>query len=280
MKRGRLRLFSLVALTFFAVFVSNPAKAQLLTYYYTGPSFDLADCTLGAPPCIAGGSVNGSITYWGVPYNYTGYVHANQVVASTASASGFGTLTNSVVNADLYLSSGAVISWDWENSTGSSLPQTQVNTSVVSDGASISTPGIGVTKEGIVKQTSTSYGTWFSPIALGATCAAEAPSDAPPLPGKGSCGDPCRCRQRQSLSVRAGLFDSRAEPARLHTLLQQLQRAGHLRRHAWKQLAAYLRPLSAHHQSVRRLWRDGGARNRPVHQLFVQFRHLHARQRC
>jgi hypothetical protein len=171
-------------------FTYRQAHAQIQTFYYSGPAFNIADCPYGAPPCIAGGSINCSITYWGVSYNYTGYVHLNQVVASTESATGFGTLGFSQATAaDLYLNNGSVEALDWTSASNPTNTSTIMDAADTNDSASILVSGTD-TKIGVAHRTSTAYVTWFSPIALGATCVAEAPSDAPPLPGKGSCGDP------------------------------------------------------------------------------------------
>jgi RHS repeat-associated protein len=183
------RLFAIL-LFIFAAFQTNPARAQIQTLYYSGPTFNLADCTHGSPPCIAGGSVYGSITYWGVSYNYTGYVHLNQAIASTESAAGFGTLGFSqATSADLYLNNGSVEAWDWDSASNPTNTNTIIGASDVGDSGNITVAGT-LTQQGVANQTSTAYGTWFSPIALGAICAAEAPSDAPPPSGKASCGDP------------------------------------------------------------------------------------------
>ncbi len=182
----RLELFALVALALLAIFLPSQARAQIQTFYYSGPAFNLTDCLHSSPPCIAGGSVNGSITYWGVSSNYTGYVHLNQVIASTESATGFGTLGfSNATEADLYLNNGSVEAWDWVSSNNPASPNIVIGASDVGDSGTITASGT-ITKQGVANQPP--YGTWFSPIALGAPCAAEAPSDAPPLPGKGSCG--------------------------------------------------------------------------------------------
>jgi hypothetical protein len=174
-----------ILLVIFAAFQINPARAQIQTFYYSGPTFNLTDCLHSSPPCIAGGSVNGSITYWGVGYNYTGYVHLNQAVASTESATGFGTLGFSqATSADLYLNNGSVEAWDWDSASNPTNTNTIIGASDVGDSGNITVSGT-ITKQGVANQPP--YGTWFSPIALGATCIAEAPSDAPPTAGKASC---------------------------------------------------------------------------------------------
>ena len=185
----RLGLFALVALAIFTILLPGTARAQIQTFYYSGPAFDLADCPYGAPPCIAGGSVNGSITFWGVPYNSTGHVNIHQITSSTESATGFGTLVNETTSLDFYLNNGSVEAWNWVSASNPTNTNTIIDTSDVGDSGNITVAGTQ-TKVGAVHQTGTAYGTWFSPIALGATCVAEAPSDAPPVSGKSSCGDP------------------------------------------------------------------------------------------
>src|SRR5271166_4101302 len=148
----RLELFALVALAIFTILLPGSARAQILTFYYSGPTFKLNDCLHSSPLCIAGGSVNGSITFWGVPYNYTGYVHLNQAIASTESATGFGTLGFSqATEADLYLNNGSVEGWSWTSASNPTNTNTIISTGDTGNSGNITVSGT-ITKQGVANQ--------------------------------------------------------------------------------------------------------------------------------
>jgi hypothetical protein len=87
-------------------------------------------------------------------------------------------------------SSGEISGWIFIAESFLTFPDVQIQTSDSGyDQAAIYDSITGAVEAyGITQHPPNPVGFWLSPVALGAPCAAEAPSDAPPSPGKGSCG--------------------------------------------------------------------------------------------
>jgi Domain of unknown function (DUF6531) len=192
---NRFRLLATLLFIFAAVFQSHPAQAQIQTYYYRGPAWDLSQCDIygggSTPPCT-NGNVSGSLTLAGVPWNYSGGVSAN-AVSWTLSATSVGSFTKAQTSRGntFNLNNGQVNGWDWGGYLTIGIGGTDIYTTNNPGGyddAVAFDPMTGADNAaGFVMPPS---GIWFSPIALGPSCAADAPSDAPPLSGKVSCGEP------------------------------------------------------------------------------------------
>jgi hypothetical protein len=62
----------------------GPAPAQVQTFTYQGPAFDIPYCNLvaGASGYCRPGSVTGTATIYGYPSNYTGSITLGAVVGS------------------------------------------------------------------------------------------------------------------------------------------------------------------------------------------------------
>ena len=139
-RRTKRNLPFLLASLFILIFAGMGAPpAQALTYSYTGPAFDTAQCHThtgySIPPCT-GGSINASFTLTGIASNYSGVVHKASVSSWTMDASGIGSLNqgnylNTSFNIDF--SSGVVRSWSFQGYTASTTYTTAIT--------SISNPG-------------------------------------------------------------------------------------------------------------------------------------------
>jgi Domain of unknown function (DUF6531) len=136
--------------------------------------------------------VFGSVTLWGVPFNYSGGV-TGKVATWTLSATRVGSFNSAQTTRGntFNLSNGQINGWDWGGFLTIGIGGRDIYTTNVPGGyddAVAFDPMTGADNAaGFVSPPS---GIWFSPIALGPSCAADAPSDAPPLSGKVSCGEP------------------------------------------------------------------------------------------
>jgi RHS repeat-associated protein len=98
---------------------TGQSSAQMQTFSYSGPGFDLANCGMGSPPhtyppCVTG-SVTGSITFHSVSDNYSGGVGLNQVDSYAFTSPATGTITSSeyvyAPSFSFTLSNGQVTGW-------------------------------------------------------------------------------------------------------------------------------------------------------------------------
>jgi hypothetical protein len=190
------RFFAILLFICFSVLRSHPAQSQIQTYSYQGPAWSISQCEDHGgttPPCTTG-NVFGSLTLLGVPSNYSGDVSSN-IASWILSATSVGSLNSgqSLISGPptFGLTNGQMTTWNWDAFLTIGMGFTSIYTTNQPGGydtAAAEDPSTGnVTAEGLIIPSS---GVWFSPIALGPSCAADAPSDAPPLSGKVSCGEP------------------------------------------------------------------------------------------
>jgi Domain of unknown function (DUF6531) len=81
---------------------------------------------------------------------------------------------------------GQIVSWDIGGATTLGVYTPYIHTSSAGPDEAFYIVGGVTTAMGF----SGDIGTWLNPVSLGPSCAAAAPSDAPPLSGKVSCGEP------------------------------------------------------------------------------------------
>jgi hypothetical protein len=187
------RLFAILLFILLATFQGGPARAG--SYYYFGPSFDASECAaLGVTNC-APGAVTG-IMYAPVSSSFSGVITSvpswslfalgNFINPGTTSTPPSSSVTQ------FSFASGQISGWIFAGASIQTSPIVQIQTVDVGyDQAALYDTTTGATLAyGIVETPPHPPGFWLSPAALGAPCAAEAPSDAPPVSGKSSCGDP------------------------------------------------------------------------------------------
>jgi hypothetical protein len=183
------RLLAILLFIFAAVLTPNHAQAdsiQLLTH--SSPQFSYSNCiTVGGTPsqCLSGGNVSTSIVV-DVPDNYTGPLY-NASVLSYFQTSAVGSDSNLAdLGASFDFSNSAVTDGEVQSNNLTLTLREDSYPSDYDEGALYS--GGVLTQLGIVLHPPVSN--WVSAVLLGPSCAAAAPSDAPPLPGKVSCGEP------------------------------------------------------------------------------------------
>ena len=107
----------------------NAAPASAQTYYYIGPAFSIEECEAliseGSPPCTSG-SITGSVTFQGIPLDYSGTI--TDIAAYSLSASGVGTMgsMNDLTNSNFQLSNGEITYWQLGAYQGSGLTDKQI----------------------------------------------------------------------------------------------------------------------------------------------------------
>ncbi len=176
-----------LALLSAAFIYAAPSSAQVQTYTYMGPAFSLEDCEdtgLGSPPCIGSGSVNGSVTLFGVPANYTGTITVDNLLSYSLSVSGIGSLSSlsDLDTTSFTFTNGAITGWLFNAGTfpGPFDPIAMGTDSNSQDKGEIFEGYTGAPKTyGFVN--TPPNGHWFSPKSLGIACA---------RPGAASCGEP------------------------------------------------------------------------------------------
>jgi YD repeat-containing protein len=183
-----MRIYFIAGLAVFAAAFfghTGPAAAQIQTYVYSGPAFNVAFCEtllFTSPPCTSG-AITASFTVNGVTSGYSGGVSASQVVQwSISSNSIMGSLgTGNYLNpgaTGLTLTNGQVTasSFDAKTALGTG---TDINSNGANEDAASYNNGISYVYQGFVQ--TPPYGIWFSPKSLGIACA---------RPGAASCGEP------------------------------------------------------------------------------------------
>ncbi len=177
-----LLLLSLVlpALVFVAVLLADigQAPAQVQTYEYIGPAFSLSDCEMYhlSPPCIAGGSLTGSVTFDGVASGYTGSVAASQITAWTMNANGVASLgTGNYINpaaTGFTLTNGDITFWNFQADAdpAGDYPVITSDAGTIDSGAAADPVTHSITAIGLVLTGTSGNGFWFSPKSLGKPC--------------------------------------------------------------------------------------------------------------
>jgi hypothetical protein len=198
------RLFAILFFILFASFQSGPAQAQVLqSYSFVGIPFDVATCQAAypsPPPACGSGPVTGSVILNMPSLGYSGTVSEPGILSFSFAAAGVGSVPPSgVFNGNEInhydLTNGSIVTWDTDVYTQppSTYPWTNIHAtnlgSTESDYANATDGSGAYTAEGWSSDYTLS-GSWTNGNGLGPSCAADAPSDAPPLSGKVSCGEP------------------------------------------------------------------------------------------
>src|SRR5579884_2398519 len=115
----------LLALGILAAVIHAPA-ARAGTWRYFGPAFDNSQCVaqFGSGVCVDG-YLTGSVSFDGIPDNYSGNLHKTDVTAWTMSGSGVATLsTGANLTAGTFsFSSGSLGGWSFQARNGLTEPQ-------------------------------------------------------------------------------------------------------------------------------------------------------------
>lgn len=159
--------------------VVKPVSAQ--TYFYSGQPFDVPYCQATHPSCTCvSGNVSGSVTFSGIPSDYTGTAYVDKVASYSLSASGVGTFSTFTDFSPFFqFSSGRITNWGWGQSEWDHIGTTGklIGTDPTSDFAEkidsfvCTALGSNVSTKGI----------WSNPKANGAPCS---------IPGQVGCGEP------------------------------------------------------------------------------------------
>jgi hypothetical protein len=180
----------MLPLLFAIAFVVNPTKAsaQLITYDYAGPAFNIAQCEVYNPSatCVPG-EVTGSVTFSGVDGSFSGQVTGDELVTFNLSAAVFGQSygATSCLNPGgtfFNITNGQIITWQYDI----------IGPDSTCAGPSIITaflPGIGESDSAYMVTGGTEYygfvqntlGFWSNPKSLGKPCS---------HPGGVACGNP------------------------------------------------------------------------------------------
>jgi YD repeat-containing protein len=164
----------------------DPAAAQVQTYYYQGPAFDIATCESltgqTAPPCT-NGSVSASVTL-PAPAGYTGSFNETQVLSWSMSASGVGSLSagDDLFPGHFALLNGQMATWEMQGQLDAFGGRPYIYTASDSgDHDSAYMVGSGVLTAIGFSPAYPPTGLWFNPKSFGIACA---------KPGAASCGEP------------------------------------------------------------------------------------------
>jgi hypothetical protein len=183
------RILAILIFIFAAALTPNHAQAdsiQILTH--SSPQFSYGDCiaTGGTPSqCLSGGNVAASVVV-DVPDNFTGPLY-NAAVLSYFQTSAVGSDSNLADLGAAFTFSNSVLTNGELQSNNFTLTLREDDYPSDYDEGALFSGGV-LTQLGVVLHPPVSN--WVSAVLLGPSCAAAAPSDAPPLPGKVSCGEP------------------------------------------------------------------------------------------
>jgi RHS repeat-associated protein len=186
------RLFAILLFILFAAFQSDPARAQVSTFYYIGAPFSISDCHGLDPtlPCV-NGSITASVTLPIGPGG-SGSFTETDVLGWSMSASNVGSTSGSLFPARYTISNGVMQGgWQMQGVDDPHTSHLQIYTVDASGGYDVgdSYDSMGhVVAYGF--QVHPPIGFCLSPASLGPSCPSIAPTDAPPKPGGSDCGDP------------------------------------------------------------------------------------------
>ena len=193
------RIFSVVLCGLLGFGFISPASAQIQTYFYTGPAWDVSQCQYNtgysSPPCI-NGHTSGSFSF-NIPDNYTGAASPSQAVSWSLNATGVGQLGtgNELSGVGFVFYNGQITDWNFgaeEDPSGNTpiISTYHVDNSVTAEQAwNRIGSGPDVSGYGYYNY-NPGGGFWTNGKTLGIACADQAPADSRPPSGGVGCAAP------------------------------------------------------------------------------------------
>lgn len=174
----------------------DPAAAQVATFTYQGPAFDMGICkalVAGPPSLCRTGSVNGSVTIYGYASNYSGTIsvgnsgtgRATATVSALGRSLGWPGGTNCWGVSSITLTSGQVTGWGfdgWGSPCTTAGPNYRLDSKDALQGDEIAVyDGTGALTDFAID--GNTVGSWsINPKAIGIACLN--------IPGVPTCGEP------------------------------------------------------------------------------------------